>query len=67
MRIIMNYEIRDDLCANFRSWEYDCDNFKDTNTLAHELMDRHSISFDEAFDIAKHWTGYDEEKTDENN
>ena len=58
---IPKVDISDDLKANFRSWEIDCDNEEDTKTLAYELMSRHHILFKEAYDWACHWTGYEPE------
>lgn len=54
----------DYLKSNCRSWEYDCDNYEDTNTLAHHLQDKFpNIDSDKAFRIAADWTGY--ERSDE--
>jgi len=58
---LTNGAILDDLKTNFRKWEFDSDNQKDTNRLATILMSRHGVSFDEAYKYAKHWTGYDYE------
>jgi hypothetical protein len=54
-------ELRDYLKSNCRSWEYDSDNYDDTVSLTNHLQQRFSdLSFDEIFNIAKDWTGYEE-------
>jgi len=54
-------ELRDYLKSDCRSWEYDCDNYDDTVSLTNHLQQRFSdLSFDEIFNIAKDWTGYEE-------
>lgn len=57
-------EIGDYLKSNCRSWEYDSDNLDDTNTLANHLVQKFNVSEEEAFNIAKDWTGYEEETED---
>lgn len=61
---LTNGAILDDLKTNFRKWEFDSDNQFDTNRLAVILIDRHGVSFDEAYKYAKHWTGYDYEENE---
>jgi hypothetical protein len=54
-------ELNDYLKSNCRSWEYDADNYEDTLTLTSHLHQRYpQISFDELFQRASHWTGYEE-------
>jgi hypothetical protein len=54
-------ELRDYLKSNCRNWEYDSDNYDDTVSLTNYLQQRFSdLSFDEIFNIAKDWTGYEE-------
>jgi hypothetical protein len=51
----------DDLKANFRSYEYDCDNADDTNILINELCTRHpEVRESEVREIAAEWTRYSE-------
>lgn len=53
--------VSDYLKSNCRSWEMDCDNEEDTNTLAHHLVGVfEDLSVEKAFEIAKDWTGYEE-------
>lgn len=53
--------ISDDLKANYRSWQHDCDNNEDTKTLANQLEESHpETDAKEIWEIAKDWTGYDE-------
>jgi len=48
----------DDLMANFRSWEQDCDNEKDAEELLSILIDRHpDYDKDELEELAYHWCG----------
>jgi len=63
--MIPKVDISDDLKANFRSWEKDCDNKEDATTLTYELMSRHRISFKEAYGWACHWVGYEPTEEDE--
>lgn len=54
---MMNY--LDDLKANFRSWEYDCDNINDANNLWAVLMQRHpNVDPKMLQSAAYHWVGY---------
>jgi len=54
-------DIMDDLKSNFRSWEYDHDNYEDTNKLSRMLAHRHpDMNMDEIWNIACDWTGYQE-------
>lgn len=62
---LTNGAILDDLRANFRKWEHDSDNLQDTETLTNILKNRHNVSFNEAYEYAKHWTGYEEINKDE--
>jgi|LakMenE18May11ns_1017448.scaffolds.fasta_scaffold9773340_3 hypothetical protein len=54
-------ELRDYLKSSCRSWEYDSDNYDDTVSLTNHLQQRFpNLSFDEIFNVAKDWTGYQE-------
>ena len=54
-------ELSDYLKANCRSWEQDCDNAEDTNSLANDLSNRFpNIPFNDVYQAAKDWTGYEE-------
>ena len=54
-------ELKDYLKSNCRSWENDCDNYDDTVSLTNHLQEKYpNLSFDEIFDIAKDWTGFEE-------
>lgn len=59
-------EISDDLKSNFRSWETDCDNAEDTQSLANILSCRYpEMSSDKIYEIAKDWTGFNEVESNE--
>jgi hypothetical protein len=59
---IPKVDIYDDLRANFRSWEIDCDNAEDAMTLAVTLAQRHpNVSYSECERIAQEWVGYEPE------
>lgn len=59
-------DIYDDLRANFRSWEIDCDNVEDAATLAATLYSRHpDVSFNECERIARDWVGYEPEEEED--
>ena len=54
-------ELRDYLASSCRDWQIDSYNYDDTITLTNHLQDRFpSLSFDVIYNIAKHWTGYEE-------
>ena len=56
-------DISDYLKSSCRSWEYDCDNYDDTTSLANKLKDKFpNLSYDYIFNIAKDWTGYEEKE-----
>ncbi len=56
-------ELSDDLKANFRSWEQDCDNETAARLLALTLLMRHPKSgWELCYEFAKDWTGYDEDE-----
>jgi hypothetical protein len=58
-------ELNDYLKSNCRSWEYDCDNYNDTITLANHLQTIFpDLSFDYVYEKAKHWTGFNDESDD---
>ena len=53
-------DITDDLKSNFRSWENDCDNEKDANSLFSTLMTRHpDLDPEKVREIAYDWVGYE--------
>lgn len=53
-------EVTDDLKANFRSWENDCEG--DAEKLANILLSRHSsFSYAEMLKLAMEWVGAPEE------
>lgn len=57
---IPKIDIYDDLKANCRSWESDCDNEQDAMTLACYLYSRHpDVSLKECQRIANAWVGYE--------
>ena len=59
---IPKLDIYDDLRANFRSWETDCDNAEDAMNLACQLYERHpEISMKECERIANDWVEYEPE------
>jgi hypothetical protein len=56
--------ITDDLKSNFRSWEQDCDNETDADTLFYTLMDRHPKENPiYVRELANDWVGYEEDLT----
>lgn len=59
-------EMQDYLKASCRSWEQDCDNYDDTITLTGHLQQRFpNLSFDDIFQVAKDWTGYEENQEED--
>lgn len=63
---IPKIDIYDDLRANFRSWEVDCDNNIDAISLAGILYQRHpQIQLSEVQRIADEWVGFEREDEDE--
>lgn len=55
----------DDLKANFRSWEQDCDNKRDTDSLINALLVRHSnVPYKTIAEWAHEWTGYEPDQED---
>lgn len=59
----MNYY--DDLKSNFRSWEQDCDNINDAETLFATLQSRHrDVSETELREAAYDWVGYNPMEVD---
>jgi len=58
-------DINDDLKSNFRSWEYDHDNYEDTDKLSRMLAHRHpDMNMDEIWNIACDWTGFDDSQNE---
>lgn len=54
--------IRDDLKANFRKFEIDADNKKDTEDLFRKLQKKYKkVDSEELWQLAKDWTGYEED------
>ena len=57
----------DDLKANFRSWEQDCDNEEVANSLYHILASRHPGEDEEELkSLAYDWVGYEDEDDNRN-
>jgi hypothetical protein len=55
----MLIDILDDLKANFRSWEQDCDTEEDAMTLISIMMERHPDEDSERVKkICYDWVGY---------
>lgn len=55
--------LSDYLKSNCRSWEIDCDNLEDTQTLANHLQAVFpDITPEKAFQEAQDWTGYEPEE-----
>lgn len=53
-------DISDDLRANFRSWEHDCNDLESALQLAATLHSRHpDVELLECERLAKEWVGYD--------
>ena len=58
---VQQIELSDYLKSSCRSWEQDCDNEKDTLSLANFLQERFEyLPFDKILQAAKDWTGYKE-------
>lgn len=55
-------KVGDYLKSNCRSWEQDCDNEQDTRELANHLTSKFpTLTSEEAWEVSKHWTGFEEE------
>lgn len=55
----VGYELLDDLKANFRTWEQDCDNLECFDKLTAIMSDRHpNIEPDTIAEICADWIGY---------